>query len=487
VPDSVLMENAGRHVADFIYKNISSNYSNIIAFCGTGNNGGDGFVACKYLYERYNVSMFLTGDEKDIKTDISMDNFRKLKEKNIKIYNKKSIDKLSDLFSEDQIIIDSMLGIGLTGSLREPYSSIVKVINSLKNRMILSVDIPTGLGTNLAIKPNHTITFHDVKEKMNKKNSGNIVKVDIGIPQKAIDYVGPGELSVFYPKSDRGSHKGDNGKLLIIGGGPFIGAPALAGLAALRTGSDLAYIAAPRRAARAITSFSPLFIKPKRQAKTLAMLSPNLIVIELTKNSYLVSEDLKLIRNFIPKIDAVVIGPGIGGEQITLDTVERIIIECVKHKKSIVVDADAIQVIGKKPELIINSQTVVTPHAGEFKKLTGVKLSDDLDDRKEMVEKWAKKLGVTIFLKGPIDVISNGVQTKLNDVHNEAMTVGGTGDVLSGVIGALLSKNVEPYNAARTAAFINGAAGNVVFEKKSYGLIATDIIEEIPSILKRYL
>ena len=100
---------------------------------------------------------------------------------------------------------------------------------------------------------------------------------------------------------------------------------------------------------------------------------------------------------------------------------------------------------------------------------------------------WADKLGVAIFLKGPIDILSNGNDTKLNKIHNEAMTVGGTGDVLAGIIGSLLSKGVEPFNAIRIAAFLNGAAGNNVFTKKSYGLLATDVIEEIPHVLKKYL
>jgi NAD(P)H-hydrate epimerase len=103
------------------------------------------------------------------------------------------------------------------------------------------------------------------------------------------------------------------------------------------------------------------------------------------------------------------------------------------------------------------------------------------------VKNWAKKIGITIFLKGYIDVLSDGTNLKQNKVHNEAMTVGGTGDVLAGIIGALLSKGVTPFNAVRIAAFLNGEAGNEAFQKKSYGLIATDIIDEIPAVLKKYL
>jgi NAD(P)H-hydrate epimerase len=143
--------------------------------------------------------------------------------------------------------------------------------------------------------------------------------------------------------------------------------------------------------------------------------------------------------------------------------------------------------VGKHINVIKNSRTVVTPHVGEFKKLTGISLSQDVDTRVKIVQEWAYKINITIFLKGFIDVLSDGTHVKLNKVHNEAMTVGGTGDVLAGIIGALLSKGVEPFQAVRIAAFLNGEAGNNAFQKKSYGLLATDIIEELPDVLKKYL
>ena len=487
VPNSRLMENAGKGVADYIVKKLKPKDKEILVICGTGNNGGDGFVAARHLAKKYNVAVFLTGKERDIKTDISKNNFQKLKKHNIKIYDIDSLKKIDESLLEKHVLIDALLGIGLTGKLREPYYAIVKKINNLHDKKIISVDIPTGFGTNTAITPDATITFHDIKNGMNKKNSGDIKIVDIGIPHKAAEYIGPGELSVYYPRSKKESHKGDNGKVLVVGGGPYIGAPALAGLAALRTGADLVYIATPRRPASAITSFSPLVIKPKRLAKDIAAVSPNLIVKELTHEEKLILDDVKIVDKFIKKIDTVVIGPGLGSDKSTKQAVKKIIIKSITDKKSILIDADAVQVVGTNPSIIKNSQTVITPHAGEFKELTGIKLSNNLNERKKNVEKWAKKIGITILLKGPIDVISNGVDTKLNDTHNPGMTVGGTGDVLSGITGALLSKGVEPFNAARASAFINGAAGNATFKKRSYGLIATDIIEEIPRVLKKYL
>ena len=485
IPTSSLMENAGKGIASYIIDKIKD--QKILVFCGMGNNGGDGFVAARHLSKKFDITVFLIGDEKDIKTKISKDNFKKLKKTNTKIFTIDSVDKVDDLLLENKVVVDSMLGVGLSGDLREPYSTIVKKIKQTHNKTIISVDVPTGLGTNSAVEPKVTITFHDIKNGMNKENSGEIETVDIGIPKKAVEDVGPGEIVSFYPKPKKESHKGENGRLLVVGGGPYYGAPALASFAAQRTGVDLTYVATPKKVAKAITSYSPLLIKPIKLAKDVAKLSPTLIVKELTDNDYLVLEDLKLIEPMVKKVNALLIGPGLGSENSTQDAVEEIIELFVKNKKPVVVDADAIKVVGKKPSLLKNSNIVITPHTGEFKELTGVQLTNDFKMRTKNVEKWAKKFGITIVLKGPIDIISDGKSTKFNDVHNEAMTVGGTGDVLAGIIGGLASKKINVFNAARMGVFINGAAGNIAFKKRSYGLVATDIIDEIPTVLKKYL
>jgi NAD(P)H-hydrate epimerase len=220
--------------------------------------------------------------------------------------------------------------------------------------------------------------------------------------------------------------------------------------------------------------------------RAIASFSPNLIVRDLNSD-YLIPGDIPTIRELLEKINSIIIGPGLGKAKETKEAIIRIIEIAISKDKPIVIDADAITAISKNIDLIKNSKTVLTPHSGEFKILTDVDLSDDINEKVEIVEKWAKNLGVSIFLKGFIDIISNGEKTKLNLIHNEAMTVGGTGDVLAGIIGALLSKNVDPFIAIRIAAFLNGEAGNNVFNKKSYGLLATDIIEEIPSVLNKYL
>jgi hydroxyethylthiazole kinase-like uncharacterized protein yjeF len=465
VPALHLMENAGKRVAEFVRNTVKDTKKNILVLCGTGNNGGDGFVAARYLTQYYAVTVFLAGTE--IKTEIAQKNFQKLQTYNVEMKNQ--LQKIDQLLTKNDVFIDALLGTGFVGEVKEPYATIIKKINDTKNKIIVSVDVPTGFGATQAITPDYTLTFHDVKEGMNAQNSGNITIVDIGIPQEALTFVGPGELSVYYPRPAKKSHKGDNGIVLVIGGGPYIGAPALSGLAALRTGVDLVYIATPKRSWKSIAAFSPNFI------------------VKDLHDDMLTVKDIPSIEDLLGKCTAVLLGPGLGALKETEEAIISLVKQIISQKKPLVLDADAIKPVGENLSIIKNSTAVVTPHVGEFKKLTGITLSQDLDIRIAAVKEWAANIGVTIFLKGFIDVLSDGNKIKQNKVHNEAMTVGGTGDVLAGIIAALLSKGVRPFEAVRIAAFLNGEAGNEAFQKKSYGLLATDIIDEIPTVLKKYL
>lgn len=460
-----LMENAGKSIAEFIRHTIKDTKKNILIFCGTGNNGGDGFVAARYLTQYYKVTVFLAGGE--IKTEIALRNFQKLQTYEVKIFQ--SLHDIERLLLENDVFIDSLLGTGLKGELKDPYKTIVKKINQVRGKPLVSVDVPTGLGSPQAVLPDYSITFHDRKEGMNEQNSGKIHIVNIGIPQEALTYVGPGELSVYYPRPAKKSHKGDNGVVLVIGGGPYIGAPALSGLAALRTGVDLVYIATPKRSWESIAAFSPNFI------------------VKDLHDEMLTKKDIPSIEELLEKCTAVILGPGLGTAKDTEEAIGPLVQRVISSKKPLVLDADALKPVGTQLAVIKNTSVVVTPHVGEFKKLTGIDLSQDLDLRIKNVKEWAAQYGITIFLKGYVDILTDGSNIKQNKVHNEAMTVGGTGDVLAGIIGALLSKGVKPYDAIRAAAFLNGAAGDEAFQKKSYGLLATDIIDEIPNVLKKYL
>jgi NAD(P)H-hydrate epimerase len=272
---------------------------------------------------------------------------------------------------------------------------------------------------------------------------------------------------VLLPRRKKTAHKGDSGRVLVIGGGPYTGAPAFTGMAAMRSGVDLTYVATPEPAAIPVSIYSP-----------------NIIVKPLN-GEVLSEEHVDWLLNFSKGVDVVAIGPGLGSARETTAAVQSII---QKVTVPLVIDADAIGACGLSPRILKKKTGVITPHAGEFRKLTGKAVPEaDLEKRKTMVKEAAYKLKMTILLKGPTDVISDGSYVKINRVHHDAMTVGGTGDVLTGVVAGMIAQKAKPFAAARIGAFVTGVAGNLAFEERSYGLLASDLIEKIPFVLRRYL
>jgi len=271
-------------------------------------------------------------------------------------------------------------------------------------------------------------------------------------------------LKKVYKKRKKHAHKGDFGRLLIIGGSvKYTGAPALnalAALASLKTGVDIVEVAAPKRAADIIASFSP-----------------NLITIPL-KGNYLNRSHLKKLLNESKNKNAFVIGSGISRNKQTTSLVKSFL----KQINILgVIDADAIHAIASNKNKINLQDFVLAPHSGEFKALTGITPNNNLKKRIKQVKQIAGKLNTTILLKGPIDIISNGRQLAINKTGSPYMTVGGTGDVLSGILGSLIAQNNNLFNSACASAYINGLAAEL--SKKKSSLIATDLLKQIEKIV----
>ncbi len=265
--------------------------------------------------------------------------------------------------------------------------------------------------------------------------------------------------------------KYDFGLLLVIGGSEFYsGSPALSALAAFKSGVDMVRIIAPKRAADIIASFSPdLAAYPLEgiwlTKKHLATL------ISMTESAKAVSRGNT----------AVVIGGGMGRSE----EVQEAILEYLSRVSlPVVIDADAIHALGKKPEIISGKNFLITPHTYEFFALTGKEIYQLPEEEKiKLVQEEAARLQATILLKGKIDIISNGKEVALNRTGSPYMTVGGCGDTLAGICGALMARNINPFEAAQAAAFINGKAGEMVAQRKKEGLMATELIKAIPEVL----
>jgi NAD(P)H-hydrate epimerase len=461
VPTIRLMERAGEAVADVVQKKFDLRGKTVLILCGTGNNGGDGFVVARYLSEICAVKVVLAKRVEEIRSDIATRNFARIEDE-LEIVE--SAANLGRIMRSSDIIVDALLGIGITGKIREPYRSMIKKVNGSK-KPVVSVDVPSGLGTDLAIRPKITVALHDKKEGQTKENSGQILVRSIGIPEEAERFAGPGEL-VYYPIPEEDSHKGDNGRVLVVGGGPYTGAPALAGISAYRMGADLVQIATPKISHGVVASFSP-----------------SLIVHPLSSD-ILVPEDIPQIVKIAKKVDAIIVGPGLGSEKETLVAVTELI---KSIDKPYVIDADGITAVAKDMKCLKKRSGVITPHNTEFKRLAKERVRKTSDAQIKQVNALARSTKFTILKKGRVDIISDGKRVKQNETGNQAMTVGGTGDILAGLVGGLLSKGVEPYNAARMAAFTSGYAGQLAFMKRTYGMMPMDVVEEIPNVLKEFL
>lgn len=455
-----LMENAGKAVAEEALSGFSAAGKRVVVVCGTGNNGGDGLVAARYLAKDSRVTVLLARPPDQLSTPEATTNFERLRD----IQVLAGLDRSEEAIAEADLVIDALLGVGAEGTLREPYSTLIRQMNAA-GKPILSVDVPSGFGTDLAVRPTATVALHEAKEGMRPENSGRLRIVDIGIPPKVASMIGPGEF-LLYPIPRTMSHKGDNGRVLVIAGGPYTGAPALVGYGAMGIGADLVHIATPALAATVVAAYSPTFI------------------VHPLVGHRLLREDVRPIQELAPRVDAAAIGPGLGDVEGTLDAVREIVRTLTIP---LVVDADAIKAVAADPRCLAGKKLVLTPHSREFRTLTGKVLPDPAEERAEFVREAAKSLGATILLKGPVDIVSDGSRVKFNYTHNPGMTVGGTGDVLCGVTAGLIAKGMAPYDAARLAAFTNGAAGNLAFEQKSYGLTSVDVADNLGRVLAKFL
>ena len=270
----------------------------------------------------------------------------------------------------------------------------------------------------------------------------------------------------FIPARKSKSRKGDNGIVLVVGGSYiYHGAPILSSLAALKCGTDLVYTCVPK-----------VNVTPTRA------ISPNLIVIPLVDQKLTLGAVNKFIGALPRNLHSATIGMGLAIQE------KNSLLHFVKSllNRDVRLSLDASALIPDVLPLLANKNVVVTPHAGEFKRLFGIVPSDSKNERIKLVETKAKEFGITVLLKGATDVVSDGTTTYLNEKKTPAMTVGGTGDVLSGLVAGLLSNNRNPLESAAAATFINGLAGKSAQKRLGLHMTSMDLLDEIPSVMKPF-
>jgi hydroxyethylthiazole kinase-like uncharacterized protein yjeF len=468
-----LMELAGRNVAQEVTAKFPKGKC-VAIVCGLGGNGGDGFVAARHLLSAgFEVTVFLVGKARDISHISALRNYEVLRSLQSRVPVVEVTDSAAIPAIQADVVIDALLGTGTKGKLRAPISQVVDAINAAKGYKI-AIDVPTGIDSDTgevlgaAVEADLTVTFHRSKLGLEKakRHTGDVVVSDIGLPIEMERYAGPGDVSLAVkPRSPTG-HKGDYGRLLVIGGSNvYSGAPTLVSLAAMRTGVDLVYLAAPEKNAYEITS-----------------ISPDLITVKLEGDN-LNPANIETLKPFIKNVDVVAMGPGMGLTPETQEFVKACIDEVEAAGKALVLDADGIKAFAKF-KCPLKVPLILTPHTGEYTILTGESLPENKDERVAAIQATAKKLNATILVKGKVDIVCDPKRVKLNFTGNPGMTVGGTGDVLCGIVAGLMALHADPFEAAVAGAFVNGAAGDCVASEIGNHMVATDIIDWIPKMLE---
>ncbi|WP_232701853.1 NAD(P)H-hydrate dehydratase [Halobacterium wangiae] len=454
VPQKQLMESSGNAVAREV-RDVADADASVAVVAGRGNNGGDAFVAARFL-DDYDLTSYLLGRPESIATDISRENWEALREGE---YDARAVKDSRNIdLGDPDVVVDGLLGTGVSGAPRQPEASAIEAIND-SDATVVSVDIPSGMDADsgetpgVAVDADRVVTFHDQKPAL--ADRGDVTVADIGIPEAAELFVGPGDLQRL--ERDPQAHKGDFGRVLVVGGGPYTGAPALSAQATLRAGADLAFLAVPDTVADSVRGYSE-----------------NLIVDSLV-GTRIVPEHVPELLERAADVDVVVFGPGLGDAE---DTLAATMAFLESFDGTAVVDADALQVV---PEVDTDATLVCTPHQGELRQMGGPS-ADDWAERADAVEEFAAELGHTLLVKGAYDVVSDGETTRVNRTGNPGMTVGGTGDVLAGATAAMAS-TLDPVPAASVGAYANGAAGDLVVDEQGYGLLATDLLDALPRAL----
>ncbi len=485
----LLMENAGREVARETVRHAKDHPTTVLIVTYGGNKAGDAFVAARHLSsEELSVEILMVTSPAEIKTEEARTNWKIIQnlEKQVQIYQVHNSTDITKFFSKrsPSIVIDGLLGTGLKGDLREPLLTAVKEVNKLKDSaFIIAIDVPSGLDPDTgaihgeAIRAHVTITHHRYKlgllARGAKLFTGKVILVGVGIPAEAELYTGPGDLRRAIKHRSIYSHKGDSGRILVVAGSKqYSGSPILCSLGALRTGVDLVTILAPDSIANVLKSSSP-----------------DLIVLSYPGDHF-GPKAISALREILPNVNAVAIGPGLGLAPETTRSVIDCLKLCRKLKIPVVVDADGVKALKGQPQRVRDLDAVLTPHGREFGILTGENLPAEseggLGARSAIVTRWAKDLRATILVKGHEDIISDGGRTRLSRGGNPGMTVGGTGDVLTGLVTAFLASGNRGFESACAGSYLNKTVGDYVATFKGYHMLASDLVDALPKILLKF-
>ncbi|MGP1612642.1 MAG: NAD(P)H-hydrate dehydratase [Catonella sp.] len=496
----VLMERAALSTAEFIKNKflISNKNKKVIAICGSGNNGGDGVACARILYEwGFNVEVLVVGKEekftKQIKSQVDL---AVNSEVEVKIVEPSELITNDDDF-EDVIIIDAIFGVGFKGRLEGDLERLAKYLNMV-SAVKVAIDIPSGVnGSNgkvesIAIKCDYTVTFGVNKIGISvypgKGYAGEVMVVDIGFPKKALEMVSCNtftfdetDIGYFLPKREEYSNKGDFGKILIIAGSEeMCGASYLSALAAYRTGAGLVRIFTPEANRTSLQNLIPEAILTTYNDRS-----------DMDIGAFTEEKLYKVVKEWA---DVIVIGPGLGISVRSKSIVKKVV---DISEVTTIVDADGLRLFrevieekeNRKLDLKKDLKTgfVLTPHIKELSDLLYLPKEEVKDNIIEISDELSYCKGMVV-IKEARTVVTGEYRCYINNSGNSAMAKAGSGDVLTGIIAALMvGDKLRTFMMVALGVYIHGLAGDMLKERKGrHGILARELADEVAEVMKRY-
>ncbi len=485
IPAATLMDRAGRAVADAAVV-LAGQDGRVVVVCGAGNNGGDGFVAARVLHKSGRGVLVVALGKPDRGTPEAISMWKAAEDAGVPV---SGIQALRDFpVRPGDLVVDAIFGTGLERPAEGNFAAAIEIIATMREQgaKVLAVDLPSGLSTDTgraigpAVRADATVTFGFSKIGLELQPgadlAGDVTVVDIGIPPGAAERI-PASAEVLdeagaralVPPRDREAHKGDAGRLLIVAGmAGRTGAANLALTGALRGGVGLVTLASRTDV-----------IGPALSGRPEAMSTP------LPGTGALARSDIPALQGAASSANAMVIGPGIPRGPETAPAIRGLL---DRYPLPTVLDADAINALADHPGLVAvmgrDAPIVLTPHPGEMARLVGGTIEDVQADRVAIARRKAQEWGAVVVLKGARTVVADpDGPAAIIPTGNPGMATGGTGDVLAGLLGALLAGGLRPREAARVAAWVHGRAGDIAAARfGERGMVAGDLAEAIGAV-----
>ncbi len=485
ITQEILMENAGQASYFTILKEFGIKNKNFVCFCGVGNNGGDGLVVARKIHSNGGkVTVFILGDRSKFQ-GAAKQNFNIINKFQMTVVDLQDVSEALEIINRSDAVIDAIFGTGLDREVKGLYKDVINMINA-SQKTVFSIDIPSGIhgdtgqimGT--AVKAHYTTTFGLPK-------TGNLLYPGFEMGGKL--YVSHISFPPVMQDSDRmniatndpkpilirskDTHKGNYGKVLFIAGSSnYLGAPYFAAQSFLKAGGGLAFLATPGNIASFIgNKGSEIVLKP----------------LKTTISGSISLDNKQELLKLSETVDMVVIGPGLSLNNETMTLVRELSVEI---RKPLLIDGDGISAVSNDLDCIKKREapTILTPHLGEMARIVERNIEDISNNKNIILQNAARELNAMIVLKGAHSLI--GYPDKrvfINLSGNPGMATAGSGDVLTGTIAAMFGLRFSIGEAVRMGVFLHGFAGDLAAKDKGVdGIIASDIMDQLPASLKAY-